>query len=76
VPHLSYHFNEPGNEVWILNVFVGFIKDNKLIERVTLVRCLRKDLQQDDKETKRFVLLDECITQINDFSTVHIFSTK
>ena len=45
---------------------MGFIKDNKLIKRVALVRCLRKDLQQDDKETQRFILFDECITQIND----------
>ena len=68
VPHLSHDFDKASHEVGALDVLVGLVEDDQLVERRFPV-CrsgIREQLEQDHEESEGLILLDELVAQVDD----------
>ena len=68
VPHLAHDFDEASHEVRALDVLVGLVEHDELVERLRRPRYVTvgEELEQHDEEAERLVLLDELVAEVDD----------
>jgi 5-methylcytosine-specific restriction enzyme subunit McrC len=66
VPHLADDLDETGDEVGALDVLVGLVEHDELVELAALVGDFGEKLEQDHEEPEGLVLLHELVAQVDD----------
>ena len=63
--HLAYHLDKTSYKIGAVDVFVSFVENDKLIERLPFVPHISKELQQNNEETERLIFFNEFVPEIN-----------
>src|SRR5712691_3957176 len=66
VPHLAYDLDETCYKVRTLNVFVSFVENDELVERLPCISHISEKLEQHNEEAKRLIFFDELVSEVND----------
>ena len=64
--HLTYDLDKAGDKVRTFNVFMSFVKNDKLVERLPCISHISEKLEQHNEEAKRLIFFDEFIPEIDD----------
>ena len=66
MPHLADDLDEPSHEVRALDVLVGLVEHDELVELAALEGDLGEELEQHDEQPEGLVLLHELVAKIDD----------
>ena len=71
VAHLANDFDQSSDEVRALDVFVGLIEYDELVERaldprLVAILCVSEELEEHNEEAECLVLLDELVAEVDD----------
>jgi len=64
--HLAHDLDKTAYKIGAVDVFVSFVENDKLIERLPFVPHISKELQQNNEETERLIFFNEFVPEIDD----------
>ena len=77
--HLTHDLDKTSYKIRAVDVFMSFVKNDKLIERLPFVAHISKELQQNNEETERLIFFNEFVPEIDNHQssrTDHIPETR
>ena len=63
--HLAHHLDKTAYKIGAVDVFMSFVENDELIERLPFVPNVSKELEQNNKETERLIFFNEFVSEID-----------